>query len=308
LPVRDHTYDAIWEELQTDWGASITDSTRSANTPAADLCLLRCDGCGLERFDPFSPGSPEFYEELMAAMSYNDRRWEFGVAAERIDPDDDVLDIGCGDGAFLRSLCPRPGRTAGIDHNADAIGGLAARGVEAHVAGFGAFAAAESGRFDVVTAFHLLEHIDDPVGAVRAAATCLRPGGRLFVSVPNRARSYRSDHEPLDCPPHHVTRWSQDQLRALAERTGLVVRTIGFEPPDLSVARALTRRDAATRLHHLPDLSRELAVKVWGKVAIGPRRHAAIARRAGFAARGMYGHAVMAELERVKGPVADLSA
>jgi SAM-dependent methyltransferase len=306
--VRAYSYEAIWEGLRTEWGASITDATRQADAPTHDVSLVRCDDCGLERFEPFAPGSPAFYEELMAAMPYNDERWEFGVVAGRVRQSDDVLDIGCGGGAFLRSLGTRSGRSAGIDHNADAIDRLAGQGVEAYVVSFDEFARAEAGRFDVVTAFHVLEHIDEPVAAVEAAAACLRPGGRLFVSVPNRERSYRSDAEPLDCPPHHVTRWSEIQLRALADRVGLAVRAVEFEPPDLSVVRELARRKAATRLRRVPGRARELASWAWGKAAIGPRRHGAIARRDGFAARGEYGHAVLAELERTPAPASGVGA
>lgn len=294
--VGDYAYDEIFESLRSEWGASIGPTTRRASTPVEGTRLIRCDECGLERFDPLEPGSPDFYAELMGAMPYNPHRWEFDVVAARVTPGDDLLDLGCGEGAFLRGLGKRPGRTAGVDHNATAIRQLRDAGVEAHVAAFDDVSRREAGNFDVVTAFHLLEHVDDPVGVVRAAAACVRSTGRVFVSVPNRDRSYRADIEPLDCPPHHVTRWSAAQLGTLAERAGLTLRRISFEPPDLSVARELARRSAASRLQHLPARRREVAVKAWGRVAVGPRRHAAEVRHGGFVKRGVYGHAVLAEL------------
>ena len=293
--VGEFAYDEIFESLRSDWGASIGSATRRASAPVEVTRLIRCEGCGLERFDPLAPGGPDFYDELMAKMPYNPHRWEFDVVGVRVMPDDDVLDLGCGEGAFLRALGDRFGRTVGIDHNVAAVGRLGDAGVEAHVAGFDDVARRETGNFDVVTAFHLLEHVDDPVGVVRAAAACVRTTGRVFVSVPNRDRSYRGDTEVLDCPPHHVTRWSAAQLHALAERTGLSVRRISFEPPDLSVARELARRSAAIRLQRLPARKREVVAKAWGRAAVGPRRHAADVRRDGFAKRGVYGHAVLAE-------------
>jgi SAM-dependent methyltransferase len=295
-PVGVFSYDRIRLELQSVWGVEIDPDIWRANVPAETTRLLRCGGCGLERFDPIVPGSVAFYEQLMAAMPYNGDRWEFGVVARGLRPDDDVLDLGCGDGAFLLSLGARPGRTAGLDHNGEAIARLVSRGFEAHAGELEAFARSQPASFDVVTAFHLIEHVDDPVALVRTAVACLRPGGRLFVSVPNRERSYRSEDEPLDCPPHHVTRWSERQLGVLARQLELELRAVRYEPPDLSTVRELAKRRAAAHLRGLPPGPRDLAVRTWGKAAIGPRRHDAMTRRGSLAARGLFGHAMLAEL------------
>ena len=42
------------------------------------------------------------------------------------------------------------------------------------------------GAFDVVTCMEMLEHVPDPASVVRACATLLKPGGRLFLSTLNR--------------------------------------------------------------------------------------------------------------------------
>jgi 2-polyprenyl-6-hydroxyphenyl methylase/3-demethylubiquinone-9 3-methyltransferase len=52
-------------------------------------------------------------------------------------------------------------------------------------------AAAEPGQFDVVTCMEMLEHVPDPAAIVRAAATLVKPGGRVFFSTLNRnVKSY----------------------------------------------------------------------------------------------------------------------
>ncbi len=48
----------------------------------------------------------------------------------------------------------------------------------------------ESGRFDVVTQFDLLEHVADDQAAAREAARVLRPGGTLLVSTPHARWRY----------------------------------------------------------------------------------------------------------------------
>ena len=47
-------------------------------------------------------------------------------------------------------------------------------------------AIAEAGQYDVVTCMEMLEHVPDPASVIRACATLLAPGGRLFVSTINR--------------------------------------------------------------------------------------------------------------------------
>ncbi len=42
------------------------------------------------------------------------------------------------------------------------------------------------GHFDVITCMEMLEHVPDPGSAIRACATLLKPGGKLFLSTLNR--------------------------------------------------------------------------------------------------------------------------
>src|SRR5262249_16319991 len=73
-------------------------------------------------------------------------------------------------------------------------------------------------RFDVVTMFHALEHMPDPLGALRDAAGLLNADGRLFVEIPNAAIS------PFDLlVADHLLHFSPDHLGYLASRAGLSI-------------------------------------------------------------------------------------
>ncbi|MCU1601994.1 MAG: ubiG 1 [Frankiales bacterium] len=83
--------------------------------------------------------------------------------------------------------------------------------------------APEPGTWDVVTAFHVLEHVtavDDALGALRRL---LRPGGTLVVEVPNwrsLCRREAGDRWSLLSPGEHITFFHRSALRLALESTG----------------------------------------------------------------------------------------
>jgi SAM-dependent methyltransferase len=287
-------YEEVWRRLKTDWNVDLSPEVRASNAPVSEATLVRCLICGLDRFEPLAPGDRAFYAELMAAMPYNHDRWEFGLVRREIRRSDDVLDVGCGEGHFLKSLGARGGRTVGVDSNSVALSRLAGSKIETSSGDLEEFAARERGAYDVVACFHTLEHVADPMHLIRSAVRCLRRRGRLFVSVPNRNRRLREEGEPLDRPPHHVTRWAAPQLEWLGNLAGVRLESVRFEPPDQSVVRADTRSRTEASLHRVPAGARSLAARVVGKASVGRVRHRRRVLGGTYERRGFYGHSMLA--------------
>jgi SAM-dependent methyltransferase len=105
----------------------------------------------------------------------------------RLEPGRSLLDIGCGPGTITIDLgrLVAPGRVVGIDRSEEAI--AAARGL-ADAAPSVTFATGDlyaldfdDDSFDVVHAHQVLQHLADPVAALREMARVCRPDGAIAV-------------------------------------------------------------------------------------------------------------------------------
>jgi SAM-dependent methyltransferase len=103
-----------------------------------------------------------------------------------------LLDVGCGPGTLTVDLARhvRPGRVLGVDTAADAVATAAdharddagdAAAVEFAVGDFRAMGLAP-GSFDVVHAHQVLQHLREPIDALRAMAALARPGGGIVAA------------------------------------------------------------------------------------------------------------------------------
>jgi 2-polyprenyl-3-methyl-5-hydroxy-6-metoxy-1,4-benzoquinol methylase len=187
--------------------------------------LSQCPQCELTYCDPMRAAESAFYE---TNAEYEDR-WEFHWVANRLEAlalKGAVLDIGCGDGRFLSRVADRF-RLTGLDLNPSAVErARVTRGLK-DVYTLTIEEMWErtdlSDTYDVITLFHVLEHVEDPAGLIASISACLRPGGLFALSVPNPRRlALHWCREEWDYPPHHLTRWTPQALLN-------VLRTHGFQ-------------------------------------------------------------------------------
>lgn len=237
-------FDDVERGLKHDLGVDVP--IPASLRPAPYTSLRVCPSCGLQRFTPAVPGDANFYATLAKTGAYYQPiKWEFGWVRGRISEATSVLDAGCGAGDFLATLGARPGRRLGLELNPTSAALAQRKGLEVRISTVEELASAEGGAFDVACSFHVLEHVAAPAPFLASLARCVRPGGRLFLSVPNAERFYRAPFEPLDCPPHHLSRWSLRALRALGARAGCELTAHAFEPVASDIVRYVVEKRVA---------------------------------------------------------------
>jgi 2-polyprenyl-3-methyl-5-hydroxy-6-metoxy-1,4-benzoquinol methylase len=159
------------------------------------------------------------YRELVRAATLWLSRGEGGA----------LLDVGCGDGSFLKRMRDLGWKVRGIDPDRRVVDQARSRFAleveearleEIHFPG---------DSFDAVVAGHVIEHVHDPLSFFVECRRILKTGGQLVVLTPNylglQRRWLGRRWNGLDCP-RHLYLFSRRSLRRCCEMAGLHVVTL----------------------------------------------------------------------------------
>ena len=202
-----------------------------------DWQLRRCSECGLGRLDPqpsaaeltqfygatyFDERKPQNQSRATSQMSRSFRRRLQLI--RRFQKSGRLLDAGCGEGNWLTFAANNGFDTTGFDVSADAVARTKPEQNRNIVVGvFGN--APVQGPFDIITAWHSLEHTPDPLAALRWLNSLLKPGGLLVVEVPNcESDDAQRLGESWDGwkPPFHLWHFAPATLRRALKCSGFV--------------------------------------------------------------------------------------
>ena len=227
-------------------GRSLFEATDRLGLAKGSFTVFQCGSCGLAYLNPRPDQSelggyyPSTYwggrqkglrEYIRAKEEESKERYKLqaleraGVSSGR------VIDIGCGRGEFLAYLQKKGFVVHGLEPGDEA----ARQGKEEYgldiIHGTLGSAKLPDSYFDAATLWHVLEHLPDPLAALTEVRGALKPGGRLFIAVPDfggwQAEFFKEGWFGVDAP-RHLTHFTRHTLASMLEEAGFRVRmTIG---------------------------------------------------------------------------------
>ncbi len=143
-----------------------------------------------------------------------------------------VLDFGAGFGFIARGLADAGYTVTALEKSPNAVASMRSRGMR--VIGNLEELAAE--RFDIITMWHVLEHISRPLPVLERLSEMLAPGGSLIVAVPNAGGLFArlSFEHWIWTLPWHLHYFTDESLRVLLSRTPLQVRSLSQGTGDVA--------------------------------------------------------------------------
>lgn len=222
------------------------DDTRLLVTKNA-FNIVRCAGCGLVYVNPRyderelvefynRPAAPEDPASDGIRKSHDDHkirkfRLSIDLLKRQSRPVLNVFDLGCSTGIFMDMAASEGWKPHGTDLNRRLVNENRKRFGDAVRVQEGERIDFPDDSFDAVTLFDVIEHLRDPVSALREAARVTAPDGFVVLSTPNAAglfpkvtyalfgRTIGAWEHPT--PPGHIYQFSPDTLRRTAEKAGL---------------------------------------------------------------------------------------
>jgi SAM-dependent methyltransferase len=146
-----------------------------------------------------------------------------------------LLDVGCGFGSFVGLMRGRGWDAEGVDPSPAAVAAAREAGLPVRLGTLEDLDAPD-GAYDAVTLFYVLEHLPEPMKALKKINGLLKPGGTLLLRVPHttpivRLLSPFGAGAALYDPPFHLYDFSPRVLaRMLAEAGFAGVRTFPGRP------------------------------------------------------------------------------
>jgi SAM-dependent methyltransferase len=136
-----------------------------------------------------------------------------------------VLDIGCGNGTFLRLVQAMGWQAQGLEPDAKSSAICQKYGLEVTHGNLAQFCAQSHAAFDAITLNQVIEHVIDPQTVLSQCFQLLRPGGMIWLGLPNPKsiglKLFRESWGPLH-PPQHLQIPTQHVLKHWLSEAGFL--------------------------------------------------------------------------------------
>lgn len=265
-------------------GSSQVEDVTSEKHDLYTYHVMYCAHCNLiQTAEHYAELSPDYVDLETSALD-EDRLWcqgthklpafrQWQAYASRLSASthSTLLDVGCGTGGFLTFASAKGFRVYGFDASrAQAEHAMALFPDVRHASSLPGYLDALDQpqlKFDFITLWDVFEHIRNPIPFLQQLAGALRPGGHLFISVPNgraipwKIRIHRAMGKPVDLAPwEHVFYHSIQSLERCIKSSSLEpvhCGAVACYPRPLSPFE-LCRRAGFLMLRTVPNLSPQI--------------------------------------------------
>ena len=200
--------------------------------------IVQCRRCGLVRMNPrrCPEDTKRNYEQVDSVGVFEEkgagRTTGHRLLLEELERvlgrQGRLLDMGCATGQFLLAARDRGWQVVGVELTPACVGYCRDMHKLEVWQGDVLSPSVDGQRFDVISLLYVLEHVPDPLLALRAAYRYLQPGGILLAVVPNvdyiRTRIHRfrgTLHQSREMDPGHYTYFTRETLLRTARLAGL---------------------------------------------------------------------------------------
>jgi SAM-dependent methyltransferase len=205
--------------------------------------IVQCDNCGFCYSNPYVAGDEKFYTIAYERSGYPTWKWEhqltYEVLLQEKLKDFNLLEIGAGDGAFVKRIVPNltpPENVVCTEFSDYGRHQLHNYGIECLSKDIRAIKNETFKEyFDVVCMYQVIEHMDRLDNLFESLNWLTRADANLFISVPNPKNVEFSELNGglMDMPPNHIGRWNRECFEIIGKRWGWQVNSFEIENTDL---------------------------------------------------------------------------
>lgn len=207
-----------------------------------EFLIYECQSCGLLYTDPRPSGekignyykSEEYYSHQENKKGFIPKIYEtvkgFNLKKKYKIASNDLktgkmLDIGCGVGDFLKTMENNGWEATGIEPSSQAKE-IARKKIKANLLDINEINGLEDVSFDLITMWHVLEHVENLKEEVQQLERLLKVGGRLVLALPNfksyDAQFYKAYWAAYDVP-RHLNHFCKESINNIFKNSSLVL-------------------------------------------------------------------------------------
>lgn len=159
---------------------------------------------------------PKVYEKVKSVNLKN----KYGIATEGKEKGK-ALDIGCGVGDFLHTMEQHGWDCTGVEPSENAKV-IAKKRIKGQLLSSEEQENLPDSSFDIITMWHVLEHVDDIRWQIQQLHRLCKPGGRIIIALPNYksydGQYYKAEWAAYDVP-RHLNHFNKETLIKILEES-----------------------------------------------------------------------------------------